>query len=560
MAAGLILAAGLAFAAPALAGEDAGAYLAAGNAFSRNDFPSAAQHFARAMLSDPKNTSLMVNAVISYVGAGDFERALVVARRLNSADPGNQIANMLLLSEAVVRQDFQQARSYLSNDAPGRDLVSGLARAWIEVGLGRMSKASASLDSLSGQSGLKGFALFHKALALALVGDFEGADRILSGKAGTGVPATRRAVIAHAQILSQLERDDAALALIRQSFSGDLDPALQALVDRLENGDTVPFTLVGNARDGLGEMFLGLADALNKDGASKTTLVYARLAQYLRPDESAAALLTAGMLEDLGQFDLATAVYESIPPDDPAFLSAELGRAGALRRAGKSEAEIEVLKQLAKSFPESGLALRALGDAYRRSGNFEQAAAAYDRAVALLGADRPSQWSLFYRRGIANERLGRWTAAEADFRKALELNPDQPLVLNYLGYSYVEKNTNLEEALSMIERAVKNRPDDGYITDSLGWALYRLGRYRQAVTQMERAVELVPTDPILNDHLGDVYWAVGRRREANFQWSRALSFGPEDKDAKRIRRKLELGLDKVLQEEGSPPLSVANDN
>jgi len=167
----------------------------------------------------------------------------------------------------------------------------------------------------------------------------------------------------------------------------------------------------------------------------------------------------------------------------------------------------------------------------------------------LIGQPERRHWFLFYVRGIAYERSGRWEEAERDFRKALELEPDQPNVLNYLGYSLVEKGIKLDEALEMIRKAVEKRPNDGYITDSLGWALYRLGRYEEAVEPMERAVELTPLDPVINDHLGDVYWMVGRKREARFQWKRALSFGPDEKDAARIRRKLEVGLDKVLEEE-----------
>jgi Flp pilus assembly protein TadD len=159
---------------------------------------------------------------------------------------------------------------------------------------------------------------------------------------------------------------------------------------------------------------------------------------------------------------------------------------------------------------------------------------------------------LFYTRAIANERAGQWDAAEADFRKALELQPDQPMVLNYLGYSMVEQRRNLDEALGMIERAAAGQPDDGYITDSLGWVYFRLDRFEDALNPMLRAVELVPDDPILNDHLGDVLWKVGRKREAEFQWRRALSFGPaEDLDMDRVRNKLDVGLDKVLEDEAA---------
>lgn len=163
---------------------------------------------------------------------------------------------------------------------------------------------------------------------------------------------------------------------------------------------------------------------------------------------------------------------------------------------------------------------------------------------------RPN-WVLFYQRGICYERSGEWAKAEADFFLALDMEPDQPLVLNYLGYSWLEMGLNYQEALDMIRRAVAARPSDGYIVDSLGWGYYRIGDFENAVKELERAVELRPVDAVINDHFGDALWRVGRKREAEFQWRRALSFDPEEKDAKRILRKLEVGLDVVLAEEAT---------
>jgi Flp pilus assembly protein TadD len=200
----------------------------------------------------------------------------------------------------------------------------------------------------------------------------------------------------------------------------------------------------------------------------------------------------------------------------------------------------------------------------RREERWAEAIPVYDAAIALVPEVKPDHWALFFSRAICEESLRNWDKAEADFRKALELNPDQPQVLNYLGYSFVDRGVNLDEALAMIERAVKAEPDSGYIIDSLAWAYFRLGRYADALAPMEKASLLEPVDPIVTDHLGDVYWAVGRKREAEFQWRRALSFDPEEKDATRIRRKLEIGLDAVLAEEGAAPLqeveAAANGN
>jgi tetratricopeptide (TPR) repeat protein len=311
-------------------------------------------------------------------------------------------------------------------------------------------------------------------------------------------------------------------------------------------------------------VYFSIANALRNEANADYTLLYARLAEHLRPDHTEALLLTAELLETLGRYELASQTYQKVPADDPSFHAAELGRAEALREAGKIEAAMEVLEALTRSQSDLPYAHTALGDLRRQEKNFEGAISSYDTAIGLYDTLEMRQWFLFYARAISHERLGNWEAAEADFRKALELNPEQPQVLNYLGYSLVEKQIKLEEALSMIERAVAARPESGYIVDSLAWVLFRMGRYEEAVGPMERASELMPVDPVVTDHLGDVYWAVGRELEAQFQWRRALSFVDEEtaEEAKpdRIRRKLEVGLDVVLEEEGAKPLTATDGN
>jgi len=328
---------------------------------------------------------------------------------------------------------------------------------------------------------------------------------------------------------------------------------------RLEAGEMLPFATVTTPADGMAEMFHSLAGALSGEATDVFTLVYARLGEYLRPDHVDAILLVAALLESQDQYDLATISYNRIPREDPAYPVAELGRAEALIAADRRDAAIEALQQLAKSYPDQEVIWATLGDVLRRAERFEEAITAYDAAIALFETEISGQWPVYYARGICHERQKRYESAEADMRKALELQPDQPQVLNYLGYSFLEQGRNFDEALTMIETAVAARPEDGYIIDSLGWGYYRLGRYEEAVAPMERAVELMPVDAVVNDHLGDVYWAVGRKREAEFQWSRALSFADDssEADAGRIRRKLEIGLDAVLAAEGAAPLAVS---
>lgn len=536
-----------------------GAYLAGRHASAIADYPQAASYFTKALVRDPNNPILLEGALLAHVGQGKLAQAVPFARQLRAVGTVSEFADLVLLADALKRKDYDLALADLAGDHSVGPLADGLVAAWANLGQGKMSEAIAKFDATAQLSGLTAFGLFHKGLAMASVGDFEGADAIFSGREAGPQPLTRRGVVAHVEVLSQLERNADAIELIDKTYDTELDTGFKALRARLVAGEVLPFDLIRDPADGEAEVFLDLALALNGDAEDSLTLVYARVAQFLRPEDADTILLTSDLLAAQQQYDLAGQVLATIPQDDAAFVPAELGRADALAKSGKTDAAVEVLQQLAKNNPDAPTIQVTLGDMLRRDEHYEPAIAAYDQALALLGAAKPNHWVIYYTRGIAHERLGHMDVAESDMRKALELNPDRPEVLNYLGYAFVDANRNLDEALSMIERAVAARPDDGYIIDSLGWALYRMGRFDEALEPMERAAEIEAVDPIVNDHLGDVYWVVGRQREAAFQWRRALSFGPEAEDEARIKRKLAVGLDIVLQEEGATPPAVAAD-
>ena len=529
---------------------DAGAYLAARVAASQSDFRSAAAWFARAMLSDTRNPELLEGTVIANINIGEIDLAAEVGRRLLDLGGSNQTAVLALMAKAGKAGDFAALLVDPAERQTAGALLDGLVRSWAELGQGRMSEAQAGFDVLAKTRGLEAFGLYHKALGLASVGDFEGADEILSGRAAGSITVTRRGIITHVQILSQLENNTEALAVLNRNFAPGQDPEIDDLRRRLTAGEPLAFNMVRNATDGLAEVFFTMATALNGEAEDGYTLMYARIATYLRPDHVDSILLTADLLEAQEQFDLATDAYALIPTDNPASYVAEIGRANATYAAGRKEASIEILQALARSKGDILAVQMALGDGLRREERFAEATRAYDAAIALVPDPAARHWPIFYSRGICHERSGDFAAAEADFRRALDLNPDQPQVLNYLGYSLVDRGEQLPEALAMIERAVAADPE-GYILDSLAWALFRLGRFDEALAPMEQASLLEPVDPVVTDHLGDVYWAVGRTLEARFQWRRALSFDPVEKDATRIRRKLEVGLDAVMAEEAA---------
>jgi tetratricopeptide (TPR) repeat protein len=549
---------------PAVADAASGAYLAARQARYDHDFSAAAEYFTRALTEDQSNPSIMENALVAHVALGDFDRALPIARKIEADDLRSQAAHMVLISDEVLREDYAGLLARLDDGKGVGQLADGLIGAWANLGTGDMSRALELFDTVAEQRGLRSFAIYHKALALASVGDFEGADKIFAGESDGPMQRTRRGTLAWAEVLSQLDRNEDAIARIDDTFGSDLDPEIQQLRDRLAAGDRVPFSMIGGAVDGVAEVFFSLGRALLSDTSEEYTLLYSRVAEHLSPDHTDAVIMSAELLEALGQYELATVAYKRVPRDHPSFLAAELGRADTLRRAEKTDAAIEVLEQLAQTHADQPTVHVSAGDLFRQLERFDEAASAYDKAIALYEAREADQWFVHYARAISYERQGIWDKAEADFRRALELNPEQPQVLNYLGYSLVEKQMKLDEALDMIERAVEAQPNSGYIVDSLGWVLYRLGRYDEAIGHMERAAELMPVDPVVNDHLGDVLWAVGRETEARFQWKRALSFIDDDTplqdiDPDRIRRKLEVGLDQVLEEEGALPLKVADD-
>ncbi len=543
----------------AVSAPKAGDYLAARQAALSNDFATGVRYFESALAGDPANPFLLENAIVSNVAAGDFDAAGPMADSMVANGNPSQIANVVRSVNAARAKDWDAVFAQLESGEEVGPLVDGLTQSWAFVGQGKMSAALESFDTLSETAGMSAYTQYHKALALAYVGDFEGADALFKSGPNVGMRYTRRAAITHAQILSQLGQNEDALNLVNGIFGTQVDPTLVALRQTLTSDDTMPFTIVRSAQDGLSEVYLAVAQVLAPDQNDKYTLRFARAAMALNPANTDAVLLTAGLLDDLAQYDLATTTYGVVSGDDPANQSAQLGRSEALRKAGRIDEAIVVLEGLVAQYPDMPRVHAAAADLYREAEDLPAAKESYTTALSLYDTADPIKWFIHYARGITNHSLDDWPAAEADFRAALDLNPDQPQVLNYLGYSMVERDINLDEALGMIETAVASEPQNGAIVDSLGWVLFQLGKFDEAVGHLENAASLVPVDPIINDHLGDAFWAVGRFIEAEFQWNRALSFDPTGTDSARIRRKLEVGLDVVLSEEGAPSLEATRD-
>jgi len=534
----------------------AGPYLAAESAARRGDIAEAARLYTQALTRDTANADLMERTVTYQIASGQIERAIPVARRLDALRPGHHLGVLLEAADALKRNDPLQARSLLATrTTDAGPFVGQLIDVWAAFDEGEIDTARDLLTALetAGTGGSAGeiVVAFHLGLLESASGrDAEAIVAIDRATERSG-NATLRLTRIRAGVLARLDRIDEARAALAERLAQTYgDRRLELLARDLEAGK-IPGPVVKTGTEGAAESLYGVAGYLARGANWQIGLAYAQLATYLNPDLIEARLLVAGIMQSQKQYDLAISAYEAIPADQPEALEAEIARAESMQAAGRVDEGIAALQDTVLAHPRWIEGHTSLGDMLRQNEQFAEAGAAYDGALALVSHPERRHWPLFYQRAIAFERSKQWPRAEADFLKALELEPDQPLVLNYLGYSWVEMGTNLVEAQAMIEKAVEQRSDDGYIVDSLGWVLYRLGDYAGAVEHLEKAVQLKPVDPVINDHFGDALWMIGRHLEAQFQWKRSLSFKPEETEAIRIRHKLEEGLDTVLAEEAA---------
>jgi tetratricopeptide (TPR) repeat protein len=525
----------------------AGEYLAARHAQATQDTTLAAELYHRALVDDPDNPDLLRRTFQLLSANGRIDDALPIAQRIATAAPNAALPTLTLLSEDVRLHRFNAALTR-AQGIPNEGLISfvrPLAVAWAEAGIGNKAAAEAELKALSSKTGFDLFAAFHTALIDDLLGDQAGARAAYDAAVAANTAQFVRVTEA-AGAFYERTGDRAAAQRLYEAYEqahGDtliMKPAL----DRIAAGGVAP-RAVGSVEAGLAEGFFDIASLLHQERIDDVSIILAQLSLRLRPDFPVAKLLVADIYEGQGHLESAISVYESIDPRAPVSWSARLRTAVLLAEIGQLDTATRRLEAMAEERPERSDALTALGDLLRSSDRFSDAVTAYDRAMARIPHPDERHWSVFYSRGIALERSKQWPRAEADLLKAVELSPNQPYALNYLAYSWVEHGVHLSRAQAMLERALQLRPKDAQIIDSMGWVLYRLGRFEGAVHHLEQAVELRPQDAVINDHLGDAYWRVGRYNEARFQWQRALNLDPEPDLVETLQSKITQGLKPV---------------
>src|SRR6202049_4732369 len=465
----------------------AGSYLAARHASVERDASAAAAFYRSALRTDPKNNEFMEGAFISSLADGDIDEAVKLADRILAIDKSNRVARLVVGVRDLKLKKYATAQLNINQSIRGpiTDLVATLLSGWASFGAGDAKAAVANIDKLTGPEWYSIFKDLHAGMILELAGKEKEAGARLE-RAYKLDDSMLRVADDYARWLSR-NKDDAAAGAIYEAFDKKL-PRHPLVLEGLRDtkaGKKLP-PLVDSAQSGAAEALYGIGATLTRRGGEDLALVYLQLALYLAPNHPLALLSLADLYESVKKPTMAIKVYERVPANSPLKRNAQIQLATNLDAAERSDEAIKILKTVTTEDPKDIEAIMALGNIERGRKKFADCVTTYSQGIdALPQASEKTNWIYYYYRGICEERSKQWSKAEADMRKALDLQPEQPHVLNYLGYSWIDQVINLDEGMKMIKRAVDQRPDDGYIVDSLGWAYFRIGSFEDAVKNLE---------------------------------------------------------------------------
>ncbi len=529
-----------------------GNYLAGRFAQRHHDWETASKHIDKVIDKTGGSENLLKRSMVLAMGAGDAQRAFEHAHTLEAqeSNPG-ALAELFLSVEAFKAKDYEKAAEHISKMPEDglSQFIMPLLYSWSSAALGAYDTARLDQNTVH---------IFHAILISDFMNEHSQIENLLQ-QSLQAVNLTSDDIQRIADIYAHIKKPEEALELLKkiQVLAPD-DTVIAEKIAKLERGETEAlFDRIESPEKGVAQALFDMARILTRDYSDESARIFAQMAYYLNPEDSDITMTLAQISARNERYEDAIGFYQSIKPEDKNFLQAKRDAADLLEEEGRSAEALTELQQLVDAHGDLDARIQ-IGDIHRRSENFKAAIAAYNRAAEEFTDGVPADyWHLLYLRGMAYEQDGNWNKAEADLKAALAFQPDNPYVLNYLGYAWADKGENLEDAQKMIRKAVSLKPDDGYITDSLGWVLFRMNRFEEAVPFLEQAVELLPYDPVINDHLGDAYWQVGRKLEARFQWSRAKNHAEEAELSARIDEKLVNGLD-LVPAASSPSLQEAH--
>ena len=531
---------------PDLTEQPFGEYLTGRHALFNHQYDVAADNYLEAIKQDPENIELMQFSLSVFIAAGRFEDAFFVNEKLKEMDAQNEVSNILDFFNKTKNKSYIEALIDIDElSSTGiMNLIKPFFRAWIDAAEGSTSEIDAVVNSFEEENNFNFFNFFQAGLIYEYLEDFEKAESFYAQALNERGLLNLRAVEAYGKILKKNGKTEKAISILEDYI--DQAPAneqLKATLIEVRNDEQFePF--VSSLDEGFAEIFYTVSTILMQDNVKSIATNFLQYAAFFKPEFPLVHFLQAQIFESDQYYRGAQNEFDKIKTDSPLYFQSKLQRAWLYNDMDRPEETIAALLKLEKEYPDNREVLNSIAEFYRMNERFAEAIPAYSKVIDNIEEENVRDWIIYYTRGIVFDQEKRWAEAEMDFKKALEIRPEQPMVLNYLAYSWVDRGLNYVEAKKMLIRAVELRPNDGYIVDSLGWALYKMGDYEEAVPVLERAAQLETQDWAINDHLGDAYWTVGRKNEARFQWRHALSLSPDEDKIDLIKSKIKDGYTK----------------
>jgi tetratricopeptide (TPR) repeat protein len=523
-----------------------GSYLVSQFARNNGDIDDAINSLHRLHKDNQDDTEITSQLEGMLLLKGNVEEAVDLASEIRQTDEKDQLSSLLLALHEIKNNNPDNAATMLDNafESGSAQLWLPLLSAWLDVSRNKLTKPF-TIEKLGADVGRAAPLLnYHLALINAQAGFVDAAALNFKNAIEDPKNPPMRVIKTLLQFYKQNNSPSALTATVNAFNESHTD-------SKIVNSD-MPAT-IATVHDGVAEVLYTMGSIMLGAEANNDAVIYMQLALYIKPDFSEAALSLGDAYGELQQYSRSNDAYGRIAEASPLYEQARLHIVINYDQMGKMNEAISILDKMAKKASDNPDALITKGDLLRIHGRYREAIPAYDAALKRIPDPDSKYWPVLFARGTCYERLGNWKSAERDLKQALVLKPDQPDVLNYLGYGWMERSENLSNARSMIEKAVKERPDSAEIIDSMGWALYLSGDYEGAIGYLEKAVELLPGDATVNDHLGDAYWRLGHKTEARYQWERSLNSSPDTKEAESLRHKLRDGL--PILAETTPPES-----